>query len=62
MNTPCRDCGDRKVGCHAHCEKNLEFRAYRERLNEERHRRGEICGLNNAKKRFIRKKLLNQGR
>ena len=31
---PCKDCPDRKVGCHSTCEKYLEFRKERDELNE----------------------------
>ena len=34
MKAPCRFCGDRKIGCHARCEKYLEFRQERDKLAE----------------------------
>lgn len=34
MGSPCKDCLNRFVGCHADCEKYKEFRAERDRVNE----------------------------
>lgn len=34
MKAPCKGCGDRKIGCHARCEKYLEFRKEREAIAE----------------------------
>lgn len=29
--SPCKDCKDRHIGCHAHCKK---YKAYRREINE----------------------------
>ena len=34
--SPCRKCGDRKVGCHSSCEEYSSFRARREKVYGER--------------------------
>lgn len=31
-DTPCKDCTDRVLGCHGHCEKYAAFRAETERV------------------------------
>ncbi len=37
-NAPCRDCADRKVGCHGNCELYKEFKEMCNQINAERHR------------------------
>lgn len=37
-STPCKDCNDRDVGCHGKCEK---YKAFQERLREDRKKRVE---------------------
>ncbi len=34
MECPCRDCGDRKVGCHGTCEKYKEWKVQNDELNK----------------------------
>lgn len=36
MKFSCKDCGERRPGCHAECARYLSFREERERRNEER--------------------------
>lgn len=36
IQPPCKDCPDRTVGCHATCEKYLDFAAERERIRTEK--------------------------
>ena len=36
MDAPCKDCPDRKFGCHASCEKYAAFCDECKRINEER--------------------------
>lgn len=36
MKAPCRECGDRKVGCHARCKKYLEFAKANKELAKKR--------------------------
>ena len=33
---PCKDCADRKLGCHGNCPKYQEFKAYCDLVNEKR--------------------------
>lgn len=33
MIAPCKDCKERKLGCHANCEKYLEFRSHQDSIN-----------------------------
>lgn len=32
---PCKDCKDRVLGCHSHCEKYIEAKALHNKRNEE---------------------------
>lgn len=34
MNSPCKDCGSRYVGCHSDCEKYKDFRDEVDRNND----------------------------
>ena len=36
-NAPCKDCPDRKMGCHGRCEKYLAFRAVQTEESERKH-------------------------
>jgi len=36
MNTPCRNCAARVVGCHAECEKYLDFRKKMDEMSKKR--------------------------
>lgn len=36
LKPPCKDCTDRKVGCHSICEKYLVYDEERKRINSER--------------------------
>ena len=36
LKAPCKDCTERYLGCHDHCEKYKEFDVVRKRLNEEK--------------------------
>ena len=38
-SSPCKDCQDRKVGCHGSCEKYKDFH---ERLRADRQKRREV--------------------
>jgi hypothetical protein len=38
---PCKDCPDRKVGCHSTCEKYILFRKERDELNEKIYKQKE---------------------
>lgn len=39
---PCKDCPDRRVGCHSTCEKYLAFRKERDELNEKTYKQKEV--------------------
>lgn len=59
MKAPCRqpdgtDCPDRKVGCHAECEKYKAFKTERDAIREER--RKEYLGMEYAKDSIYRKR------
>lgn len=43
ISAPCKDCGDRYVGCHGKCEKYLTFRS---RLDEENNKTYKAKQLN----------------
>ena len=36
MSAPCKNCSNRSIGCHGHCDKYAEFRAYRNNINAKR--------------------------
>ncbi|MBO5969291.1 MAG: hypothetical protein J6S14_12425 [Clostridia bacterium] len=36
MQSPCKDCPDRKLGCHSICEKYIEYTKFREELRRKR--------------------------
>lgn len=38
----CKDCKDRKTGCHSVCEKYKKFRSELDKINEEKHRQQEV--------------------
>lgn len=38
MTAPCKDCPDRKQGCHSACPKYIAFRAERDKVAEIRRR------------------------
>lgn len=42
MNTPCHHCEKREIGCHAHCE---DYLAYRAIMDEARQKRLNEIGL-----------------
>lgn len=39
---PCKDCPDRKVGCHSVCEKYIEWKKDNERTRSMRFKAGNI--------------------
>ena len=41
MNTPCKGCERREIGCHAKCKDYAEFKAELKKLNEKRKRVAE---------------------
>lgn len=46
----CKDCKERYVGCHSHCEKYLEFRKqldeYNQKEKEEKKLYGDVIAYN----------------
>lgn len=64
MNGPCKtrygpDCPDRKVGCHATCEKYLAFKKENERKKEEQ-RRFSVADDYASSRVFARRNILKQ--
>ena len=54
---PCKNCVERKVGCHARCEKYLEFHKQQEKIYEYRENERVKCMPNEVKYLFINRKL-----
>lgn len=50
VKSPCKDCTERKIACHDHCEKFLEYRkkhlAEKERMYQEDKLKGQISQIN----------------
>ena len=46
MTAPCKDCQDRKVGCHADCDRYEEYAKYRIEIS--RRRRQEAIAHNSV--------------
>lgn len=64
-DNPCKDCSDRHVGCHATCERYLEWQTtyyeYKEKVFTERSKQNRLDKYSidrsiAAKKRYRRKK------
>ena len=53
---PCKNCVERKVGCHARCEKYLEFHKQQEKIYEYRENESKKSTPNAAKQRSINRK------
>lgn len=34
---PCKDCGDREIGCHSQCEKYKAYSFYNEEIKSKQH-------------------------
>lgn len=57
MNTPCRGCEERRIGCHGGCERYLDWRGIRDqdieqrimRSGAEQYRNDEMHRSNKAK-------------
>lgn len=49
-NTPCKECGERKIGCHARCVRYLEFSKKRTHILAERFKENEKYGACIAQK------------
>jgi len=52
LSAPCKDCEDRGVGCHGKCEK---YRAYKERMSEERRKCLKAYGDEQIHENYCRK-------
>ena len=46
---PCKDCPDRKIGCHAKCEKYIAFRRERDEYNRKHTVEVEVLGSMNRR-------------
>ena len=58
MNAPCKGCNERQPLCHMECEKYLEYRSFRDKLNEDK--RAELrlkWDLNEKAQKALRLKL-----
>ena len=38
MNSPCKDCPDRHIGCHSDCDKYINYRKELEQLKEQQYK------------------------
>ncbi len=47
MRAPCKECPDRKIGCHSECARYITYRAEKD---EERAKRMELHRVNEAVK------------
>lgn len=57
MQAPCEGCTDRRLGCHAECERYAAFDAERKQLQAERILRNDSYPVDNPEKlRSIRRK------
>jgi hypothetical protein len=56
---PCKDCGDRNVGCHSVCEKYKEFAKENERVRNERYKHRQSM-LNDYEYLVRRKKQMTR--
>ena len=58
MKAPCKDCPDRHELCHMECERYLEYRKERDRMNEDRKAEKQLhWDLNQNASRALRAKL-----
>lgn len=63
MTAPCKDCADRHPLCHMDCPKYLEYRAIRDRMNEERKASKQLTwDVNQNATRALRAKLIRYKR
>lgn len=56
MMSPCKDCGDREIGCHSKCEKYKAFKEPFIKAREERLRAVEVTGINVTAARKVARK------
>lgn len=67
LNSPCKECPDRKIGCHSKCEKYLKYRAKYDEINNKvrmyklhgSERSSAIIGLAEGHDRMISMKSLS---
>lgn len=64
MQAPCKDCPDRRIGCHERCSKYLEYKATCDELRELRHKESIMNNSSPAKNKAYRivYRLIIQGR
>lgn len=60
MVGPCKDCPDRHLACHDHCEKYQAYKAKNNKRLEEQHIQGAIDGARAENTRYT--KYVTQGR
>lgn len=51
MKSPCKECEDRILGCHADCERYKEFQKDREQIRKNRKAQHDYDSLNFMNKR-----------
>lgn len=56
MNAPCKDCGERTMNCHVHCQRYIEYSNNNEKINKNKaeklaHREVYFDGTMRMKKR-----------
>lgn len=39
ISAPCKDCPDRKIGCHSECDKYADYTVLRDQALAEKHKR-----------------------
>lgn len=61
IKSPCKDCVDRHIGCHARCERYATYKAKNAQIKEARHVEA-IKDTVDTKQRLERKKTLLERR
>lgn len=53
MKIPCKDCPDRKLGCHGKCDKYSEYRKCQDEANAKRHKAQKAIPIDPKKSPWI---------
>lgn len=62
MQSPCRECNDRKINCHAHCEKYQGYHEERENMCNQKHKQAEIDGFIHERTMRLRNRWIKNRR
>lgn len=64
MNSPCKDCPDRRSGCHSVCEKYIAYTVEREKIRAEKRKEYsmEDCRRYNTQEYLAWKKKYLRGK